>query len=53
MHSKNFEKVKAYYDLYVETNGKKGWSIEKVRNAVDKGWITEEEFYEITGQNYD
>lgn len=28
------------------------WSIAKVRNAVAKGWITEEEFAEITGEPY-
>lgn len=40
-----FEKVKAYYD-----NGL--WSIERVRNAVVKNWITSEEFEEITGESY-
>ena len=43
-YSKNFEKVKNYYD-------QKLWSLERVRNAVGK-WITEEEFTEITGQDY-
>lgn len=38
--SKNFEKVKEYYD-----NGL--WSKEKVFNAVGR-WITEEEYKEIT-----
>lgn len=38
-HSKNFEKVKNYYD-----NGL--WSEERVRAAVGK-WITEEEYLEI------
>jgi hypothetical protein len=42
--SKNFEKVKRYYDLEL-------WDIEKVRAAVDK-WITEEEFELITGEKY-
>ena len=41
-HSKNYAKVKRYYDLGV-------WSIDKVRAAVGK-WITAEEFEEITGQ---
>ena len=45
-HSPKFEKVKFYYD-----NG--NWSIERVHEAVVKGWITEEEFVEITGQNYE
>lgn len=40
-HSKNFEKVKNYYD-----NGL--WSKERVRAAVGK-WITEEEAGEIFG----
>lgn len=45
MHSKNFETVK---DFYIH----KLWNITRVRNAVVKSWITEEEFYEITGQEY-
>ncbi len=44
-HSKNFEKVKKYYDA-----GK--WTLPMVRNAVVKGWITEAEFKEITGEDY-
>ena len=44
-HSKNFDKVKKYYK-----NGM--WSINMVRNAVVKEWITEEEFKEITGEDY-
>ena len=44
-HSTHFEEVKEYYD-----SGR--WSIERVRNAVIKGWITEAEFEEITGQPY-
>ncbi len=43
-HSPNFEKVKGYYD-----NGL--WSIDRVWNAVGK-WITEEEYFEITGFVY-
>lgn len=43
--SAHFEKVKYYYD-----NGL--WSIERVRKAVTKGWITEKEFKEITGEDY-
>jgi len=46
MHSKNYEKVKKYYE-------KGSWSISSVRNAVVKGWITAEEFEEITGQPYE
>lgn len=42
--SKNFEKVKEYYD-----NGL--WKIKRVRNAVPR-WITEEEYELITGESY-
>lgn len=44
-HSKNYEKVKGFY-------GKKLWDETRVRNAVVKGWIIEEEFAEITGTEY-
>lgn len=44
-HSSNFEKVKDYYN-------RKLWDISRVRNAVKKGWITQEEFLEITGTEY-
>ena len=43
--SKMYEKVKSYYDTGL-------WSEERVRNMVVKGVITEEEFYEITGEFY-
>lgn len=44
-HSKNFEKVKAYY--------KRGmWNVGRVHAAVGK-WITAEEFAEITGEKYE
>lgn len=42
--SKNFEKVRGYYD-----NGL--WSIERVKAAVYK-WITAVEYEEITGEPY-
>ncbi len=42
--SKNFEKVKKYYDTKV-------WNKARVYNAVGK-WITEEEYKEITGEDY-
>lgn len=46
MHSKNFEKFKAYYD-----NGL--WSKEKLHNVVGKKTgITAEEYEEITGEPY-
>ena len=41
--SKMYEKVKSYYDTGL-------WSEERVRNMVIKGIITEEEFYDITGE---
>lgn len=44
--SKMYEKVKGYYDAG-------NWSIERVRNAVVKKWITEEEYEEITGETYE
>lgn len=41
-----------YYDL-VKNNYNRGfWSISKVRDAVEKGWITEKEFKEITNEDY-
>ena len=43
--SSKFEKVKGYFERGL-------WSIERVRNAVVKGWITAEEFLLITGENY-
>lgn len=45
MHSKRFEDVKKFYI-------NKLWNITRVRNAVVKGWITEDEFFEITGETY-
>lgn len=40
-----YEKVRYYYDAGL-------WSITQVRNAVVKGWITAEQFEEITGEVY-
>ena len=46
MHSKNFYKIKGYYDKGL-------WSIAKLRAVVGKPLgITSEEFLEITGQEY-
>ena len=45
-HSPKYEKVKNYYDKGL-------WTVGMVRNAVIKGWITPEEFEEITGEPYD
>lgn len=46
MHSPKFEKVKSYYDKGL-------WTTEMVANAVVKGWITAEEYEEITGEPYE
>lgn len=44
--SKNYEKIKGYYD-------RKLWTLAMVRNVVGKKQgITEEEFKEITGEEY-
>ena len=43
--SKHFKKVKGYCDSGL-------WSIERVRNAVVKSWITAEEYKIITGEEY-
>lgn len=44
-HSKKFNTVKHFYVTGV-------WNIDRVRNAVTKGWITEAEFEEITGETF-
>lgn len=44
--SKKFAKVKSYYE-----NGL--WSLNVVKAAVEKEWITAEEFEEITGEKYE
>lgn len=44
-HSPKYDKVKNYYDKGL-------WNEAMVRNAVVKGWITEEEYEEITGSPY-
>ena len=46
IHSKNYDKVKRWYDM-------KMWNEVRVRNAVKMLWITEEEFKEITGVDYE
>ena len=43
--SEKFNKVKNYYDKGL-------WNKAMVRNAVVKGWITEEEYEAITGEVY-
>lgn len=44
-HSVKFELVKEYYDSGL-------WKKKAVRNAVVRGWITKEEYKEITGEEY-
>ena len=44
-HSPKFETVKKYYKMKI-------WEERKVRDAVAKGWITADEFQEITGKPY-
>lgn len=44
-HSPKYALVKKYYDGGL-------WSVTAVRNAVAKGWITADEFEEITGAPY-
>ena len=44
-HSKKYSLVKNYYDKGL-------WSKKRVHDAVIKGWITEEEYEEITGEVY-
>lgn len=46
MQSKNYDKVKYYYQV------SKTWTLNMVRNAVIKEWITVEEYTEITGLEY-
>lgn len=41
-----------YYNLVKRNYDNGFWSISKVRDAVAKGWITAEEFREITGEEY-
>ncbi|MCC8155844.1 MAG: XkdX family protein [Oscillospiraceae bacterium] len=43
--SANYAKVKSYYK-----SGR--WSAERVYNAVAQGWITGDEYAEITGTTY-
>lgn len=42
---KKFEKVKSYYERGL-------WTVEMVRNAVVKSWITTAEYKLITGESY-
>lgn len=43
--SKKYQKVKNYYSRGL-------WNISRARDAVEMNWIAEEEFKEITGEEY-
>ena len=43
--SNMYEKIKEYYDTGL-------WSVERVKNMVQKYIITKDEFYEIVGEVY-
>lgn len=43
--SSKYNTVRLYY-------ARGTWSVDKVRNAVEKGWITADEFTTITGEDY-
>lgn len=43
--SAKFEAVKKWYKMGL-------WSVDRVKNAVAKGWITSGEFKDITGETY-
>lgn len=51
MRSPKYNLVYKYYNTF--RNGERIWDIDKVRNAVIKGWITAEEFEMITGEPYE
>ncbi len=40
-----FEMIRKFYQ-------KRLWNISRVRDAVKKGWITEEEFKTVTGEEF-
>ena len=44
-HSRMYEKIKRWYPRI--------WKLKAVQNAVVQGWITAEEFEEITSEKYD
>lgn len=49
-NSNKFETVKKFYNTFV--NGERMWNETRVKNAVVKGWISESEYEEITGDAY-
>jgi hypothetical protein len=50
-HSNKFDKVKSYYMTIYK--GERMWNEARVKNAVEKNWITSEEYEEIVGQKYE
>ena len=44
--SKKYKQIEYWYKTGM-------WTIDQVRNAVVKGWITADEFVMITGEPYD
>lgn len=44
-HSAKFNKVKKYFEYGF-------WTVKMCHDAVTKGWITEAEFTEITGEEF-
>ena len=44
-HSSRFVSIQNFYDSGF-------WDIEQVRNAVNKGWITSQEYTLITGHDF-
>ena len=40
-----YERVKTYYERGL-------WDIKRVKNAVEKRWLTKEQYEEIVGQPY-
>lgn len=45
MAQSKYDKVRSYYERGL-------WSINRVRDAVVKNWITPEQYKEITGETY-
>ena len=50
-HSTNYEKVKKYYDNFLE-GVTPGWNKSRVHMAVECKWITKAEYKTITGETY-
>lgn len=46
-----FERIKRFYNTF-DRNGNRLWDINRVRDAVRTGTITEAEYEEITGEVY-